>query len=297
MTRTGFLWVLPLVVACMAEPKPASVALSDAAIDTGRVQVAGSTLFYESSGAGDPVILLHGGNLDRRMWDAEFEALRRSYRVIRYDARGYGKSGPADTAFKAHEDLRALIEALSIERASLIGLSLGGRIAMDFALAYPERVTRLVLAAPGISGGQWADDADTAWLSVARRAAAIKDSVAVARAWLGSAYIRTALRDSARAEWIEGLVVDQAPFWGGMIRHRDLEVPATPPAAGRLRDLAAPILLVVGSDDTRFIKDVARAIEREAPRVRRVDVAGVGHMVNLEAPQQFLSVVIEFLSR
>ena len=168
---------------------------------------------------------------------------------------------------------------------------------MDFALAYPARVRRLVLAAPGISGGQFAESGDTAWRAPAIKAAAAKDSVAVARAWLGSAYIRTALRDSTRSEWIEAIAVDQAPFWGGIIRHGDLEVKANPPAAGRLRDLAAPILLVVGSDDTPYIQDVARAIERGAPRVRRVDLPAVGHMVNLEAPEQFLTVVRAFLSR
>ncbi|MBK6845089.1 MAG: alpha/beta fold hydrolase [Gemmatimonadetes bacterium] len=90
------------------------------------MRVPGSTLFYESAGTGSPVILLHGGNLDRRMWDAEFGALQRTHRVIRYDARGYGRSGASDTAFSAHHDLRALMDALQLPRASLVGLSLGG---------------------------------------------------------------------------------------------------------------------------------------------------------------------------
>ena len=295
VARAGWIRVLclmPLLSACAAEPNEAGPV-----VDTGRILVPGSSLFYEVSGTGDPVILLHGGNLDRRMWDAEFAALSSSHRVIRYDARGYGKSEPADTAFQAHEDLRVLMEALRIDSAALIGLSLGGRIAMDFAVAYPARVTRLILAAPGISGGQWSANTDTAWLVEGRKALAAKDSVALARSWLGSAYIRSALRDSARRPWIEQLVVDQAPFWGNIIRNGDLEAPANPPAAGRLRDLKAPILLFVGSEDTRFIHEVAQAIEREAPRVRRVDLPGTGHMINLEAPERFLSEVRTFLAR
>jgi 3-oxoadipate enol-lactonase len=290
------LFLILLLASCRPAdraPSASSVAIEP---DTGRVRVPGSTLFYESAGTGSPVILLHGGNLDRRMWDAEFGALQRTHRVIRYDARGYGRSGASDTAFSAHHDLRALMDALQLPRASLVGLSLGGRVAMDFALAHPERVDRLVLVAPGISGGTWAEDADTAWLAVAREAAKRQDSVAVARAWLGSAYIRTALRDSTTAKRVRQWVEDQSPFWAGVVRHLDLEVEAAPPAAGRLAELTAPILLVVGTADTPFILDVARAIQAQAARVQRVDIPGVGHMVNLEAPGPFREALLAFLA-
>lgn len=290
------LFLILLLASCRPAdraPSASSVAIEP---DTGRVRVPGSTLFYESAGTGSPVILLHGGNLDRRMWDAEFGALQRTHRVIRYDARGYGRSGASDTAFSAHHDLRALMDALQLPRASLVGLSLGGRVAMDFALAHPERVDRLVLVAPGISGGTWAEDADTAWLAVAREAAKRQDSVAVARAWLGSAYIRTALRDSTTAKRVRQWVEDQSPFWAGVVRHPDLEVEAAPPAAGRLAELTAPILLVVGTADTPFILDVARAIQAQAARVQRVDIPGVGHMVNLEAPGPLREALLAFLA-
>lgn len=290
------LFLILLLASCRPADRAPSASSVATEPDTGRVRVPGSTLFYESAGTGSPVILLHGGNLDRRMWDAEFGALQRTHRVIRYDARGYGRSGASDTAFSAHHDLRALMDALQLPRASLVGLSLGGRIAMDFALAHPERVDRLVLVAPGISGGTWAEDADTAWLAVAREAAKRQDSVAVARAWLGSAYIRTALRDSTTAKRVRQWVEDQSPFWAGVVRHLDLEVEAAPPAAGRLAELTAPILLVVGTADTPFILDVARAIQAQAARVQRVDIPGVGHMVNLEAPGPFREALLAFLA-
>lgn len=290
------LFLILLLASCRPADRAPSASSVATEPDTGRVRVPGSTLFYESAGTGSPVILLHGGNLDRRMWDAEFGALQRTHRVIRYDARGYGRSGASDTAFSAHHDLRALMDALQLPRASLVGLSLGGRVAMDFALAHPERVDRLVLVAPGMSGGTWAEDADTAWLAVAREAAKRQDSVAVARAWLGSAYIRTALRDSTTAKRVRQWVEDQSPFWAGVVRHLDLEVEAAPPAAGRLAELTAPILLVVGTADTPFILDVARAIQAQAARVQRVDIPGVGHMVNLEAPGPFREALLAFLA-
>lgn len=284
-------------LACSPGTRAGDRAGAAAPADTGRVVVPGSSIFYERGGEGTPVILLHGGNLDRRMWDAEFDFLRQHHRVIRYDARGFGRSGPADTAFAAHDDLFALMRALDIPRASLIGLSLGGRIAIDFALAHPEMVDRLVLAAPGISGGTWAADNDTIWLQDARLAAARQDSVGVALAWLKSPYIRTALRDSAMTARLREIVVDNADFWMGMVRHQDLEREAVPPAAGRLSELKMPILLLVGSDDTPFIQDVARAIATEAPLVRRIDLPGVGHMINLEAPARFRDEVSSFLEK
>ena len=230
------------------------------------------------------------------MWDEQFIPLSRHYRTIRYDARGYGRSSPADKPFAAHDDLAALLSALHIERASLIGLSMGGRIAMDFALAHPDMVDRLVLAAPGISGGKWADDGDTAWIAAARTAAQRGDSVGVALSWLGSAYIRTAFEKPELAARVRQLVVDQASYWMGIVRHQDLEREASPPAAGRLEELRVPILLLVGDRDTPFIADVARAITARAPRVRRVDIPQAGHMINLEAPIQFNAEVLRFLA-
>ncbi len=288
--------VLAVAAACAPGSGSGPGAGTAAVADTGRVVVAGSSLFYESAGEGPPVILLHGGNLDRRMWDAEFGYLRERHRVIRYDARAYGRSGPADTVFSAHDDLLALMHALGIPRAALVGLSLGGRIAMDFALAHPDMVDRLVLAAPGISGGTWAEDGDTLWLLGARLAAARQDSVGLALAWLESAYIRTAVKDSVVTARIRAIVVDNADFWMGVVRHQDLEREAVPPAAGRLSGLILPILLLVGSEDTPFIHDIARAIAAEAPQVRRIDLAGVGHMINLEAPAQFREAVTSFLA-
>jgi pimeloyl-ACP methyl ester carboxylesterase len=293
LARAG---VVVACVGCDRAPAPPSPPPPAAIVDTGRIAIPNGSLYYEAAGAGSPVVLLHGGNLDRRMWDRELALLRQTHRVIRYDARGYGKSSAVDQPFAAHDDLAALLRGLGIPRASLVGLSLGGRIAMDFALAHPEMVDRLVLAAPGISGGTWAEDGDTLWLVAARAAAKRNDSVAVSLAWLESAYIRTALHPPEQAERLRAIVRDNASFWMGMIRHGDLEREASPPAAGRLEQLQMPILLLVGSLDTPFIQDVARAIAARAPHVRRVDIPGVGHMINLEAPDRFDAEVTAFLA-
>jgi 3-oxoadipate enol-lactonase len=264
--------------------------------DTGRIAIDGGSLFYESAGSGAPVILIHGGNLDRRMWDPQFELLRSPYRVVRYDARGFGRSSGVDQPFSAHDDLAALMRGLHIKRASIVGLSLGGRIAIDFALKYPEMVDRLVLAAPGISGGPWAPSSDTAWRASAMEAVKRNDSVGVALAWLGSDYIRSALHPPERAALLRQISVENSGFWGGMIRHGDLERAAEPTAADRLETLQAPVLLLVGGNDTPYIHEVAAAITARVPHVKRVDIPFVGHMLNLEATERFNRELLAFLA-
>lgn len=268
-----------------------------AAVDTGHVAIEGGSLYWEAAGSGAPVVLIHGGNLDRRMWDAQFEVLRRGYRVIRYDARGFGRSSPADRPFRAPDDLAALLRALGIPRASLIGLSMGGGIAIDFSLAYPSMVSRLILAAPSVSGGSWANDADTLWLVAGRAAFARGDSVGLALAWLESQYIRTALRSPEQTARVRQIVEENAGHLMRRARDTDLERESSPPAAGRLADLRMPILLLVGDADTPLILSMARALAERAPHIQRIDLPGVGHMINLEAASAFNAALVEFLAR
>ena len=141
---------------CDGPPAPATRAGAITSLDTGRVAVAGGALYYEAAGSGALVILLHGGNLDRRMWDTQFALLRQYYRVVRYDARGFGRSSTADHPFAAHDDLAALVCARRLPRVTLVGLSMGGRIALDFALAHPERVDRLSWRPPGSAAARGA---------------------------------------------------------------------------------------------------------------------------------------------
>jgi 3-oxoadipate enol-lactonase len=112
----------------------------------------GARLFYEEAGEGPAVVLVHGGLGDLRMWDGVVPLLAASHRVVRFDVRGFGRSDAPAGEFSPHEDLRALLDGLGIESAALVGLSLGGRIVLDAALELPERVSALVLVAPGVNG-------------------------------------------------------------------------------------------------------------------------------------------------
>ena len=127
----------------------------------GFAPVNGTRLFYEVKGTGPAVVLIHGGQLDCRMWDGQFAAFSRDFRVIRYDVRGYGGSFQPDMLYSDAEDLAGLLDYLKVDKAHIVGLSLGGRIAIDFAVAHPARVASLTLAGPGLSGYEPPDGAET----------------------------------------------------------------------------------------------------------------------------------------
>lgn len=109
-------------------------------VDTASASVNGTRLYYEVSGHGPTVVLLQGGNVPLEMWDDQFVELARSFHVVRYDARGFGRSAPKSGPFTSHDDLLALMRHLRIATASLVGLSLGGRVAIDFALEHARKV-------------------------------------------------------------------------------------------------------------------------------------------------------------
>lgn len=123
-------------------------------VNSGYAEVNGTKLYYEITGAGQPLVLIHGNFGDRRHWDLQFIELSKKYKVLRYDCRGYGKSAlpKADEAYKDCEDLKALMEFFGIKKAHLCGLSQGGDIAIDFALAYPEMAISLIPIGPQVMG-------------------------------------------------------------------------------------------------------------------------------------------------
>ena len=252
--------------------------------------VNGTSLYYEIQGKGHPLVLIEGGQLDLRMWDDQFSELSKNYQVIRYDLRGFGRSGESGASYQAHEDLRALLDTLAIEQIHLVGLSGGGRIAIDFALEYPERVSSLVLASPGLSGFNWSG---FDWFNPIWEAIQDGDSIRAAELWLESPYMAPAMEQDELADRLRNLAVENSRVWA----HPDTkEAPLSPPAVGRLDELRAPTLLLVGSRDIPDIhKIVQLLLAADIPDVRRVIFEGSGHMVNMEQPEMFNKVLMDFL--
>jgi pimeloyl-ACP methyl ester carboxylesterase len=243
------------------------------------------------------VILLHAGYLDRRMWDPQFLLFARSYRVFRYDARGLGRSGPAQTPYSSFEDLYALIRALKLTRVTLVGASLGGAASLDLAVTHPEVVEKLVLVGPGLSGYAWpTEDLNQPWRVEARAALARGDTVGVALAWAHSNYLLPASEQAPVAAKLRTLLADNVEVWKGLLRHREgYDTGPSPPALTRLAAIRAPVLLIVGSRDVRDIHEIVDTLGLRLPHAKTVVFQGAGHLPNMEQPDRFAATVLDFL--
>jgi pimeloyl-ACP methyl ester carboxylesterase len=261
---------------------------------TAVAELNGTQLYYEVAGAGDAVVLIHGFTLDASMWDAQFSAFAESHRVIRYDARGFGRSAPIDEPFSTSEDLRALLDELGVQQALVVGISMGGRYAIDFALAYPERVKAVVAADPGLSGQGLPTIA--AELAPALSAAQSGDLAEAKRIWLQNSIFQVAREQPDVWSQIERMVAAYSGwhFVNGLAAG---ELPPDPPAAARLGTLSVPTLALMGERDIADIRVIIDKLVAEVPDVERADIAGAGHFTNLEAPQEFNRVLLDYFQR
>lgn len=277
------------------------------------VAVPGSHLAVEQVGDGPAVVLCHAGIADHRMWAHQVAALAGGHRVIVYDWRGVGASGPARGDFAHHEDLLALLDALDVEAAVLIGASMGGGYAVDVALAAPHRVAGLVLISPGISGYPW-----PASFAEASRAA-IGDAVPAERlaAYRAGSASRVREEDVAAMATAQAAFTVagptrtpeqvQAPVWDLAVEmlsgiyarewdeHPDLDREADPPAATRLEDVSAPTLVVDAALDVPEIRAVADLVVDRVPGAQRVEVPDAAHLAPVERPEQVNAAITAFL--
>ena len=269
------------------------VAPQAAASRAGFADVNGTRLFYEITGVGPSLTLIHGFSLDRRMWDDQYAALAQRHRVLRYDLRGFGRSAVPGTASYSHaEDLRALLAYLEIEHSTLIGFSLGGGIAISYALAYPAAVDALIVAGCLLPGRRLSAELGASFGAIwlAGRA----HGVAAARArWLQHAlFVPIRAQPDLDARFTQ-MVSDYSGWeWANKDPQRDLD----PPPAQRLGEIRARMLAIVGERDLPDFHAIAGLIQRDVLGARRVVLPGVGHVVNMEAPERFNQLVTDFLA-
>ncbi len=247
-------------------------------------------LAYEASGAGEAIVLIHAFSLDRRMWAPQIALLKSRFRAVRYDLRGHGQSEGPVGPFAAHEDLRSVLDALGIDRATLIGLSAGAHVATDFSLAYPDRVARMILAAPGLGG--YVPPAPFDWAQPVFQAAAAGDPAGAAKLWAETPIMQ--LRNNpASAPTVTDLVMSNARLWSYRTNPAQQ---LTPPAIKRLSEISCPVLVIVGDQDLPHIQEIAGLLAAGIPAARIVNIPRAGHIVNLDAPEEFNQAVESFLT-
>ncbi len=263
--------------------------------DAGLADVNGTRLYYESVGRGHPLVLMHAGLSDSRMWDDQISAFAQHFRVIRFDTRGFGKSDMPTGAFSARADLDALLNFLGVDKAYLIGLSMGGGIAVDFTLEYPQRVEALVAASSGPSGLNWETE-----------------QLARYRSEMNSAYqhgnIGRAV-ELALGMWVDGpnrtsdqvdpevrrRIGEMMSDYFSRGRRQGRPLPLEPPAIPRLAKIHVPTLVVVGNLDILPLREAANVLASRIPGARQVVIHNAAHMLNMEWPSEFNRIVLDFL--
>lgn len=255
-------------------------------MDTFRfADVHGARLRYQIAGAGEPLILLHGFTLDLRMWDDQFEQFAQRFHVVRYDLRGFGQSTvPNGKPYCHADDLAALLDHLRIDRAHVMGLSLGGGIALDFACLHPDRLNRLVLVDTTLGGYPWRMRFD-----YKRGATTISD---IRCNWLAHDFFMPALRNPAVNARLMQIVND---YSGWHWVNQDCDAFPPPSVYERLETIRARTLVLVGEWDVPDFRDIADVLARRIPNAHKVVIAKAGHMANMEQPEAVNRAVMDFL--
>jgi pimeloyl-ACP methyl ester carboxylesterase len=263
--------------------------------------VNGGRLYYEVAGAGHPLVLLHEGIADSRMYDDQFNTFAQHYRVVRFDLRGFGQSDlpSGDEPVAMYDDLSALLASLGIKKTYVLGMSIGGATALDFTLAHPDMVDALILVAPGVSGydmNSFEEEYKDIYEEIeeaAKRGDYEHASELETRIWVDG---------PERTPQQVDPVVRQRAYEMNLHNYRKMgtmEFPQLqkldPPAIERLGEVAVPTCLIIGDKDVREMMSIIDMLEQGIPGARKVVMHNVAHALNMEQPDEFNRIVLDFL--
>lgn len=240
-----------------------------------------------------PVLLIHGHTLDARMWKAQIAALEGQFGIIAPTLRGYGASPQLEESISHADDLIALLEARGLTGVHVVGLSLGGNIALELILRCPERVATLTLLDSSLKG--LAPDAAQLEIGHAVQRAFDAGGLEAARvAWLNAPLFAAARENPVVATQLEAWVAD---YSGWHWSHGVSPSVQIPDLSHRLSEITAPTLIAVGKRDTAYFHSVAAALHAGIAGSRLEVIAGAGHMVNLERPEIVNALLLEHFGR
>lgn len=261
----------------------------------------GAQLYYEESGKGSPIILLHGHSLDTRMWDAQYKVFARNHRVVRFDFRGYGKSSPQSETFQfTHmKDLLTVMDSLHIKRAHIVGLSMGAFVAADLLALHPDRIISCTMASGGMKSykgpSQPMDSAE----------AAKRDSAISALKRYGV--------ERMKSDWLEQLIatggskresmrkplkamIDTWTAWQPL--HKEVRVIEAHDAevVFRSHKTLTPTLILSGDAEGDGKLHHSWMIDY-LPNGKELMLHDCGHMMNMEQPKLFNDTVLNFINK
>ena len=254
------------------------------------------SVWHDVTGTGPAIVLLHPGLADSRVWEHQLGPFGESHTVVRVDFPGFGRSRIESSLISLSGCVREAMDAAGIERAAIVGVSLGGRAALELAAESPERVAALVLVGPGIDDHVWSAEVES--FGAAEEEALARGDMDAAietnlQMWLAGPG-RTL--DAIDPE-IRDLVAEmQRDALRAQKEHPDLRLARLdPPASQLLGEIQAPTLIITGDEDVGDIHEIADRLGREIPGARRATMPAVAHLPNLERPEEFNRLVLGFL--
>jgi 3-oxoadipate enol-lactonase len=266
--------------------------------DSGFIDVDGGRLYYEVEGDGHPLLLIHGGLGDLRMWDDQVPVFAERYRVIRYDTRGIGRTETDDVEFSNHADAAAVLDHVAADSAYVVGQSRGGMIVLDLALDRPDRVDALVSVAGGVGGyeAELPEGVEAPPWEEMERLWEAKDWEALAeletKVWVDGWGQPPDRVDAGLRQKVHGWILAAMKADKPEGKQQRLD----PPAAERLGDLEIPTLVLIGQVDEPGAVLAERHLASSVAGARVVEFPGIAHMIHLEEPARFNELVLEFLA-
>ena len=265
-------------------------------MSSGWVDVDDGRLFVEVAGRGQPILLIHGWALDRRMFAPQVEALSGQFTVITFDRRGFGKSeAPPDLRLEL-DDIDRVIDHFGLASVHLLGMSQGGRIALRYAATRPQRIRSLLLQGAVVDGFD-VPDHDDDHVPVEEYARLAKDGrlSEVVERWLQHPMMWTGDSHAAARRLLQTIMAD---YRGSDVIDYDADSYAfDSDVLGALASFPRPTLLLTGARETKTRRLHANALKQRLPRCREVMLENSGHLSNLTEPRLFNQAVIDFCTR
>lgn len=248
-------------------------------------EVDDAQIYFEDHGSGDPILFIHGFTLDHTMWNEQVKYFSKNYRVITFDLRGFGQSSLPTSKYSYSNDIYNLLKFLNISKAHVVGLSLGGEEAINFALEHPDMIITLSLVSSSLGGYGSTVDWDVKVAEQGLEQGKLN--------WINHPVFSSSKNYPETFENIKNMVNN---YSGWHWLNSGFRIRPSTPAIEQIDILSCPVLVVIGELDLQYYHDIGNIFSTKIRGVKKIVVAKCGHMLTMENPEYFNNILSEFLS-